>query len=99
MSAAGAEFQEVIVRSPVDLFWREQNTFVLGVSGLTADAALIPSLGWRRLGRFDDIRGRGLGRSRGVLPRRSELCLQLRDGAIEDIKLRLLRLQLCLLGI
>ena len=52
-----------------------------------------------RFGRLDDVGGRGLGGGRGILARRGELRLQLRDGALEDIELRLQGLELCLLGL
>src|SRR6267142_1643924 len=55
MSAGGAELPEVVVRSPVDLFGREQGPFVFGVSGLSADAALVLTLWQWWLGRLDDI--------------------------------------------
>jgi hypothetical protein len=87
------------VRSAVDLFRWEQDPLVFGVSGLSTDAALVLALRRWRLGRLDDIGGRGLGRRRGILARRSELRLQLRDGALEDIELRLQGLELCLLGL
>ena len=46
------------------------------VSGLATDLALSLTIGRRRLGRLDDVRGRGLGRRRGILPRRRELLLE-----------------------
>jgi hypothetical protein len=35
-----------------------------------------------RLGRLDDVGGRRLGRGRGILPRRGELCLKPRDRGV-----------------
>jgi hypothetical protein len=99
VSATRAEVEEVIVRSAVDLFGWKRDTLVFGVSGLSTDAALVLALQRWRLGRLDDIGGRGLGRRRGILARRGELRLQLRDGALEDIELRLQGLELCLLGL
>ena len=94
VSATRAEVQEVIVRSAVDLFRWEQDTLVFGVSGLSTDAALVLALRRWRLGRLDDIRGRGLGGGRGVLPRCGELCLQLGEGNLEGLQLRLEGVQL-----
>src|SRR3954467_12227560 len=55
VSAGGAEVQEIVLRSPVDLFRWEQDPFVFGVSGLSADLAPVLAR-WRwRLGRLDDV--------------------------------------------
>ena len=99
MSAGGAELPEVVVRSPVDLFGREQGPFVFGVSGLSADAALVLALWQWWLGRLDDIGGRRLGRRRRILPRRGELRLELGESRLEGLQLRLLSLQLRLLSL
>ena len=61
VTATGAEVQDVVVRSVVDLFRREQSTLVFGVSGLSTDTALVLALRRWRLGRLDDIGGRRLG--------------------------------------
>ena len=63
--------------------------FVFGVSGLATDLALILAIGRRRLGRLDDVRRRGLGRCRGILPRRGELLGQLGDDRFEGGEFRL----------
>ena len=61
MRARGAEFEAVIEGPGVDRLGREGGTFVLGMSGLSADSALVLAL-WRwGLGRLDEIGGRGLG--------------------------------------
>src|ERR1700730_200165 len=99
VSAAGAEEQDVVVRSAVDLLRWEQDTLVFGVSGLSTDAALVLALRRWRLGRLDDVGGRGLGRGRGVLRGRGELCLQLGEGNLEGLQLRLLGLELRLEGV
>src|SRR5258705_6716756 len=99
MSAGGAELPEVVVRSPVDLFGREQGPFVFGVSGVSADAALVLALWQWWLGRLDDIGGRRLGRRRRILPRRGELRLELGESRLEGLQLRLLSLQPRLLSL
>ena len=45
------------------------------VSRLATDLALNLTIGKRRFRRLDDVRGRRLGRGRGILPRRRELLL------------------------
>jgi hypothetical protein len=67
----------------VDGLGREGDAFVLGMAGLPADAALVLALRWWRLGRLDDVGGRGLGGGRGVLARRGELLAELGDDQLE----------------
>ncbi len=78
----------------VDQFRREGGAFVLGVTGLPADAVPLLALRRCRLGRLDDVGGRRLGRGRGILPRRGELLLETSDGALEHLHTRLLGVQL-----
>src|SRR5512132_38975 len=75
MAARGAEFEAVIEGPGVDRRRREGGAFVLGMSGLSADSALVLAL-WRwGLGRLDDVGGRRLGGGRGVLAGGRELLL------------------------
>ena len=69
MAAPGAKIDTMIERSGVYGLSREWVAFVFGVSGLATDLALSLTIGWRRLGWLDDVRGRGLGRRRRILPR------------------------------
>ena len=73
----------MVERPVVDRFGRERVPFVFRVSGLATDLALGLTIGRRRLGRLDDVRGRGLGRRRGILPGRRELLLELGDSGLE----------------
>src|SRR5262249_24925163 len=50
----------------------------------------------RGLGRLDDVRGRGLGRRRGVLPRLGQLLLQVGEAGLQRLDLGALRVQLLL---
>jgi hypothetical protein len=82
MAAAGAGVEAMIEGSAVDGFGREGDTLVLGMAGLPADSASILALR-RRLGRLDEVGGRGFGGGRGVLARRGELLAQLGDDLLE----------------
>ena len=66
MAAAGAGVEAMIEGPGVEGLGREGGALVLGMAGLPADAAFVLSLRWRRLGRLDDVGGRGLGGGRGV---------------------------------
>ena len=68
---------------------REGDALVLGVAGLAADAASVLALRRWRLGRLDDVGGRGLGGGRGVLARRGELPAELGDDLLEGGEFRL----------
>src|SRR5512135_2948381 len=65
--ARGAGVEVMIEEPGVDRFGRERGPLVLGVSGLSADAASVLALRRWWLGRLDDVRRGGLGRIRGVL--------------------------------
>src|SRR5208282_1131107 len=94
MPAPGAKIEAMVERIAVDQFRREGGAFVLGVTGLPADAAPLLALRRCRLGRLDDVGGRRLGRGRGILPRSGELLLETSDGALEHLQPRLLGVQL-----
>ena len=84
----------LIVEAAVDLLGWERETLVFGVPGLSADTAFVlPRRRWW-LGGLDDIGGRRLGRGGGILACRSELLLQLSDGGLEAVELRLLGVEL-----
>ena len=68
MAAPGTKVDTIVERPVVNRLGRKRLPFVLRVSGLAADFALSLTIGRRRLGRLDDVRGRGLGRRRGILP-------------------------------
>ena len=85
MAAPGTEIEAMIERPAVDRLGREGVSLVLGVSGLATDPASLLTLRRRRLGRLDDVGGRGLGGGRGILPRRGELLLETRDGGLERL--------------
>ena len=89
MAAPGTKIDTIIERPVVDGLGRERIPFVFRVSGLATDLALSLTIGRRRLGRLDDVGRRGLGRCRGILPRRRELLLESRDGGLERSKPRL----------
>jgi hypothetical protein len=89
MTAIGTEIDTMIEKPVVDGFGREWVPFVFRVSGLATDLALGLTIGWWRLGRLDDVRRRGLGRGRGILPRRRELLLELSDNGLERSEPRL----------
>ena len=87
-TAAGAGLERVFL--PIgDLFGEERCAFVFGMTGLATNLAFL--LPRRRRGRrgLDDVRGRRLGRSRGILTRRGELFLQTRDGRLQVLDLLL----------
>jgi hypothetical protein len=73
----------------VDGLGREGGSLVLGMAGLPADAASVLALRRWRLGRLDDVGGRGLGGGRGVLACRGELLAQLGDDLLEGGEFRL----------
>src|SRR3954464_15038906 len=89
MAARGAGVEAMVEGPAVDGLGREGDAFVLGMAGLSADTAFVLAL-WRwRLGRLDDVGGRGLGRRRGVLTCRGELPGQLGDDLLEVVEFRL----------
>src|SRR3954462_15297150 len=96
MATRGAVVEAMIEGPGVDGLGREGDAFVFGVAGLAADAAAVLSLRWRRLGRLDDVGGRGLGGGRGVLARRGELLAQLGDDQLEVGEFRLQGIDSCL---
>src|SRR4051795_9116272 len=67
----------------VDGLGREGGSLVLGMAGLPADPASVLARGRWRLGRLDDVGGRGLGGGRGVLAGRSQLLTQSGDDLLE----------------
>ena len=73
----------------VDGLGREGGALVLGMAGLPADAAPVPALRRRRLGRLDDVRRGGLGGSRGIFACRGELLAELGDDVLEGGEFRL----------
>ena len=79
----------MIEGTAVDRLGGECGAFVLGVSGLSPDRAPVLALGRWRLGRLDDVGGRGLGRRRGVLARRGESPAELGDDLLEVGEFRL----------
>jgi hypothetical protein len=83
MAAPGTKIDTMIERPVVDGLGRERIPFVFRVSGLATDFALSLTIGERRLGRLDDVRRRGLGRCRGILPRRRELLLESSDSGLK----------------
>ena len=89
VAAPGTKIETIIKRPVFDRLGREGIPFVLGVSGLAADLALSLTIGGRRLGRLDDVRRRGLGRCRGILPRRRELLLESGDSGLKRSEPRL----------
>ena len=96
MAAAGAEVDAMVEGPAVDGFGPEGGAFVFGMAGLSADAAFVLALRWRRLGWLDDV-GRGrLGGGRGVLASRGELLGQLGDDLLEGGEFRLQGIDSCL---
>ena len=89
MAAARAEVEAMVEGAAVDGLGRESGAFVLGMAGLAADAASVLAFGRWRLGRLDDVGGRGLGGGRGVLASRGELLGQLGDDLLEGGEFRL----------
>ena len=85
MPATGTKIEAMVERNAVDLFRWEGGAFVLGVSGLSTDAASLLALRRRRLGRLDDIGRRRLGGGRGILPGRRELLLESSDGGLKRL--------------
>ena len=83
VAAPRARANAMIEDPAIDGFGRERISFVLRVSGLATDLALSLTIGGSRLGRLDDVRRRGLGRCRGILPRRRELLLKPRDSGLK----------------
>ena len=75
MAAPGTKIDSTIERPAVDGLERERIALVFRVSRLATDLALNLTIGRRRFRRLDDVRGRRLGRGRGILPRRRELLL------------------------
>ena len=93
-AAAGAGIQQVVGGLRSEHLARERDALVRGVSRLAA--GLAPRLtGWRlRLGGLDDVGGRGLGGSRGVLARSGQLLLETSHGSLQRLQLGALLLQL-----
>src|SRR5512135_968235 len=87
--AGGAVLQAMIEGSAVEGFGRERGAFVFGVSGLSADLALVLALRWWWLGRLDDVGRGGLGGGRRVLACRGELLAQSGDDLLEGGEFRL----------
>ena len=83
VAAVRAKLRDVVVRRSRELLERDQTPFVFGVSGLSADVAVV--LSGRRLGfgRLDDVGGGRLGGGRGVLAGSRQLRLELCDGGLE----------------
>src|SRR5205823_3267445 len=78
----------------IDLLGWEQGPFVLGMSGLPAALPLVLT-GWRRWRWWlDDVGGRRLGGSRGVLAGGGELLLEASHGGLQLLQLSTLLLQL-----
>ncbi len=67
MPATGTEIEAIVDRRAVDRLRGEGGAFVLGVTRLSADTALLLTFRRLRLGRLDDVRGRWLGGGRGIL--------------------------------
>src|SRR3954471_10618750 len=83
MATRGAVVEAMIEGPGVDGLGREGDALVLGVAGLSADAAPVLALGRWRLGRLAEV-GRGrLGGGGGVLACRGELLPQLGDDLLE----------------
>src|SRR5438067_13778409 len=93
MAATGTEIEAIVDRLAVDRFRGESGALMFGVTRLSADPASILTLRWRWLGRLDDVGGRRLGGSRGILPRRGELLLEKSDRGLERLQPRLLSVQ------
>jgi len=89
MATTGTEVDAMIEEPGVYGFGREWIPLVFWVPGLATDRTPFLALRERRLGRFDDIGRRRLGRSRGILLRRGELLLKSSDKGLERFKPRL----------
>ena len=76
----------------VDDFGRERDAFVLGMSGLSTDAAFVLARRRWRLGRLEEIGRGGLGEGRGILARRGELLAQSGDDVLEGGEFHLQRI-------
>jgi hypothetical protein len=96
MPAPRAKFDVMIEESAVYGFGRKRFTFVLGVSWLATDGTPVLAFRERRLGRLDDVRGRGLGGRRRILACRSKLFLQLQDEGLKSLDSRALSVELLL---
>jgi hypothetical protein len=95
MAAVRATRARVIIEGLIDQFLRKQSAFVLGMARLTPlRTTRLLLIGG--LGRLDDVGGRRLGRSRGVLARAGQLFLETRHGGLQRVQLDLLSLQLLL---
>ena len=68
---------------------REGGALVLGMTGLSPYSAPVLALRRWRLGRLDDVGGRGLGRGGGILACRGELLAELGDDVLEGGDFRL----------
>jgi hypothetical protein len=89
MAAARAEVDAMVEGPAVDGLGWKGGPLVLGMAGLSADAAFVLAL-WRwRLGGLDDVRGGGLGGGRGIVASRGELLAQLGDDLLEGGEFRL----------
>ena len=74
-ATARAAWQGVL-KGLIDLLGWEQSAFVFGMTGLTAALALVLARRRGRRRRLDDVRGRRLGGSRGVLASGGKLLLK-----------------------
>ena len=95
-AAPRAKVDVMIEESAVYGFGRKRFTFVLGVSWLATDGTPILAFRERRLGRLDDVRGRGLGGRGRILACRGELFLQLQDDGLKSLDSRFLSVELLL---
>jgi hypothetical protein len=83
VAARGAGVEAMVEGPGVDGLGREGGSLMLGMAGLPADPASVLARRRWRLGRLDDVGGRGLGGGGGVLARRGELLADLGDDLLE----------------
>src|SRR5262249_24259790 len=89
LPAGGAKLEAVLVGTAVEEFGPEQRSLVVRVPWLATGEALVGAVGWRWLGRLDEIERRRFGLSRRILVEACQFFLDGLDGPWQRLNLDL----------